>query len=467
MLFAACYQEGKQMKLVLHKEVWEKQEKKNRFSLYEASYEGSDCYCLSNDSTGHKVLFDRDEEIKSSVIRRIKQYGITEDSRSSGARFNFKFSGGRKRKGVSLRVFLFARYCNKEIRNISNHKIETRDKSSYADGIIDMRSNNLYNAGTEPKNYEIVSRPGNPDEKYIIVAEEGNIEIYDYTEQLFYLLDHSSYCSAKKTLGDKKRISVVVHYDIGKTKYKIINLSRFVLLYYQNFQRYAGTRGASKRFIKAFPKLNDQARNEHCAHVNADLRNGTSNNIMFMPSNCNVSMRDLIHRFIGFYGANAIVIQENGKETILVEMMFGKQKKYYRCETPEDYCDLQKMAYYQSSKSNLGGCYRARTPFETFLIGKPSQTYKEHKDDTKEQLSRDETLDQFWKWCDKRDELISLYYEKPEVFETWKADRWYRIITLIIPFVFGAYTACLESDPTIFKVTDEVIDAAGVRSDEA
>ena len=32
------------MKLVLHKEVWEKQEKKNRFSLYEASYEGSDCY---------------------------------------------------------------------------------------------------------------------------------------------------------------------------------------------------------------------------------------------------------------------------------------------------------------------------------------------------------------------------------------------------------------------------------------
>lgn len=50
-----------------------------------------------------------------------------------------------------------------------------------------------------------------------------------------------------------------------------------------------------------------------------------------------------IKLFSGRYSAVPIVVHEDGKEIIILEIKSGSRYFYYKCCSPEDYLDLQKV----------------------------------------------------------------------------------------------------------------------------
>lgn len=54
-------------------------------------------------------------------------------------------------------------------------------------------------------------------------------------------------------------------------------------------------------------------------------------------------------------------------------------------------------------------------------IDTPQLAYQKRKDATERVESRNDFLNRFWKWCDRRDKLIDMYTKNPQIFKKWVA----------------------------------------------
>ena len=305
------------------------------------------------------------------------------------------------------------------MESIRGQKIVILDKESWSDGVLDMRKENLFfPGGQRTERFAIITRPGKEDEKYIIVEDGDRVEIQDYSPELYDLMTARNLCSGYQVNPQNGRMGIVIHFKKGKDGYTITNLSRFILMFYRSFGKYIRQSGAEKRFAHDIKKLSkNMGKRIDCGHVNGDSWNNCMHNIMPMARSAHVEMGRLIQFFRGAYSAFAVTDVIDGKNIILIELCSAGKQKYYLCQNEFDYLDLQKvllgktplLKHLQMTEFNDNAARKINTPKEALEeFGKPE----------KEQFS----LDSFWKWCDKRDNLLTQYSSNPEKFIVWKKE---------------------------------------------
>jgi len=125
-------------------------------------------------------------------------------------------------------------------------------------------------------------------------------------------------------------------------------LARGVAIYNEYFGQYKLIRN----FVRNFSRISQIVENEkkNVAHINANKWNNTKYNLMLMEIESNRKMSDYITEFVGEYNAFPIVIRENGKNIILVQVVNNDKELYYKCPTEKHYCNLQLTLL---GKSNL------------------------------------------------------------------------------------------------------------------
>lgn len=393
--------------------------KNKAFHVCEAAVDGVPCYCIINDRTGCRVLISHDENIMKALIQKINRCGISCETKSSGCGFLFKFSNKGRDKSISLRSYLAAKYNRISLESIRGKKISILNTELFLENVLDMRKENLFfPGGQRTERLDIISRPDKEDEKYIIVDDGERVEIQDYSPELYDLMTARNLCGGYRANPRNGRLNIVVHFKKGKDGYMLTNLSRFILIFYQHFGKYIKQSGAGKRFVHDIKKLNKNiGENIDCGHVNGDSWNNCVHNIMPMARSANVEMGRLIQFFRGDYSAFAVTDVIDGKNMVLIELCSAGKQKYYLCQNEFDYLDLQKvllgktsmLKHLQMTEFNDNAARKINTPKEALEeFGKPE----------KEQFS----LDLFWKWCDKRDNLLTQYSSNPEKFIVWEKE---------------------------------------------
>lgn len=393
---------------------------RNNIRLYNADYDDVPCYCISHQLTGYKAIFSHDDSVLDAVIQRLSRSAIAYDRKNTGAGSVFKFRRTEADRSISLRLYLYAQYHNLSLDNVTGHKIEMRNFESLPDNISDFRKENLYDAGGQrPENINVLERPDHPDEKYIVISCEGRIEIQDYSDDLFELLQTKSLCDVSKT--GSSRLSARVHYAHRKDGYKIFNLSRLVLLYYLYYPEYRETSDSLKHFVQSLVRLTDTI--EHCGHVNACNWNNCTANLLPMSSQANMAMSNHIRHICGQYRMFAIGIQEHEDNYILVAFTNRGAVKYFKC-TVDEYADLQRKVLGKDDITKgviMNYIFTCEDKVLPAGIDTPEQAYAKYKNQSREIDTSNgaELLSSFWEWCDDRDRLLNLYVEQPDMFKRW------------------------------------------------
>ena len=321
--------------------------KSKTITIHKAIYNNEPCCAVVYEPTQHIEIFDYSLPIVNAVIAKIKRAGalVCEHKQSGRCFLKFhKVNNRRAERGITLRCFLYAKYHSIGLSHVRGCKLALVDDSAIQDGVLDLRSCNIYEAGASRPDkasckMEIVNNPRNSSEKYITIAHtrrsSGNTEYVDYEPELYEMLSSSRYCSiTANNYGD--RLTVVVHYGKGKGCYIRDNLSKFVFLYYECFDKYRNRSGSIKRFLRDYPKLSKKHKDEDVAHVNACKWNSTKYNLMLMSDKTNAAMTDNIKLFGGSHAAHTTA---NEQKEILIEYA----GRYFKCKTPEDYLDWQRV----------------------------------------------------------------------------------------------------------------------------
>ena len=123
-----------------------------------------------------------------------------------------------------------------------------------------------------------------------------------------------------------------------------------------------------------------------------------------------------IKLFSGRYSAVPIVVHEDGKEIIILEIKSGSRYFYYKCCSPEDCLDLQKVLL---GKADITAHTKMSIVNTNERLARQIPTPKEAVTNS-DSLSTD-IVNQFWKWCDDRDRLLNLYNTVPSLFTEWIA----------------------------------------------
>lgn len=296
------------------------------------------------------------------------------------------------------------------------------DSTLAANNVADLRKCNLYAAGDfrpiKPNStVEIMYDQENAEKQCIVVKvhkQDGYVtEIYPYSKELYEMLSSSKWGSMQcgKDEQGKDRLKISVHCRQAKDGYKLVNLSRFVLLYDTHFHKYSKRNGAIKRFIRDFSKLTDGEPN-HAAHINAAKWNGGNGNIVWMEEYVNIAMSNLITHFSGDYGIFAVADDE---ADILIEFLSHGQKHYYRCNSASEYLDLQRVLM---GKCNLTKnlCMNQIAASGAISIPTPKETYQEGKTEC---THNEDMIAAYWEWNNRRDSLIDLYKGNPDSFRDW------------------------------------------------
>lgn len=320
-----------------------------------------------------------------------------------------KFRRTVKERDISLRYFVYAKYNGLELREVRGKNIVLDDDSGKENGILDLRSNNIYDAGelrphTKARDIEIVERPGT-GERYIAIKfqgrENGKVEYVEYSPELYEMLCRPTYCN----IGYNKhsdRATVVVHYKKSKNGYAFDNLAKFILLYQMFFSRYKNRTGGVKRFIHDYGDLRKPySDNMDAAHINAVKWNQCKGNLLMMDEELNRAMSDNIKLFIGKYQVFTAV---NERGEILIELINDGRTSYYKCATPERFLAWQNLFLGKSwgGKLQKVNYYTDDGPAYELTPGgmkKAGQISKEAKNENEPDI---------WEWLEHRDKLLSM-----------------------------------------------------------
>lgn len=404
-------------KIKLNKRVFESESGKN--AIYDAVYCGAPCFAVVHVPTGHTEIIDHDESIVKAITGRInRSKAMTCDKKAKG--YILKFYPTKTERRITLRYYVYAKYNNLRLNQVRGKNICTYDDSTVKDNILDLRSSNLYDAGsvrphTKARDIWIVERPES-GEKYIAISfpnrKNGKVEYTDYSPQLYEMLSRPAYCNIEYN-PRKDRATVVVHHANSKSGYVLDNLAKFILIYNLHFEQYKNMSGGVKRFIRNYHCLSrEKYRGKEAAHINACKWNNCINNLMFMDSteenNPNSEMRDYIKWFSTPYEVYTTTDDSGG---VLIEytgigLLRGGNpaKRFYRCTTPEDYTDWQKVFLGKLLTEKLqvatfatkDGIEQALTPGGMIKAGAANkETAKDNEPD-------------FWVWVEHRDKLLSM-----------------------------------------------------------
>ena len=387
--------------------------------------------------TGHTEIIDHDQRLLKAITRRInRSSAIVCEKKKRGSILKFAQSG--KEHPISLRYFVYAKYKGLELWQVRGKKIRIHDDSSIADNILDIRSCNLYDAGglrphTDNRDIQIVKRPDS-GERYIAITfpnrKNGKTEYADYSPELYEMLASLTYCNVRYN-PHNDRATVVVHYGGNKDSYIRDNLAKFLLIFYHHFEKFKNMTGSVKRFIHSYRRLSDQYGNVDAAHINAVKWNNCRGNLAFMVHETNDRMRNFIKFFTGSHGVFTTV---NEQDEILIEFTNGgSDPRYFRCKTPEDYLDWQKIFLgkalthkLQRKREIAGSEIREKlTPCGMIKTGKIS------KDVIKENEPN------LWIWLDHRDRMLSMDYSDFFPYQRNEARTIPGIVPTLMAYVYG------------------------------
>lgn len=271
--------------------------------IYEAAYRGLPCYCIQHIPSGHIEIIDHNKAILNAIITKIKRCGALVCEKKSKQHL-LKFRGTEREHNISLRLYVFAKYRHIELKEIRGKKIVMHDSTLAANNVADLRKCNLYAAGDfrpiKPNStVEIMYDQENAEKQCIVVKvhkQDGYVtEIYPYSKELYEMLSSSKW-GCLQYCKDNGRLAIGVHSQKTKDGYKLVNLSRFVLLYSTHFHKYCKRNGAVKQFIRGFSKLSE-SEHRQAAHINATKWNGGNGNLVWMEEDVNRAMSNLITHF--------------------------------------------------------------------------------------------------------------------------------------------------------------------------
>ena len=396
--------------------------------IHNAIYYGVPCYAVVHVPTEHTEIIDHDESIVKAIINRIKRSSaLVCDKKATG--YILKFHPTKTERRITLRHYVYAKYNKIQLNNMRGKNIFLDDNSAVKDNILDLRSINIYDAGairehTSSRDISIIERQGS-GEKYIAISfpnrENGKIECNEYIPQLYEMLARPSYCEiGYNKEGD--RATVVVHYTNNRKGYVEDNLSRFISIYKLEFDKYIKMSGGVKRFIHNYYRLSrEKYKGKEAAHINACKWNNCFNNLLFMDAtdgkNPNLEMSDYIKWFSSPYEVYTAV---NNNGEILIEIGADLLKngepieRYYKCPTPEDYADWQKVLLGKTLTGKLqvatyatkDGVQQELTPCGMIKAGEiDRETVKNNEPD-------------LWRWLEHRDSLLSM---DDNSFHVWRA----------------------------------------------
>lgn len=387
--------------------------------IYEAEYCGVPCFAVVHVPTGHIEVIDHNKNIAKAIINRInRSKAMTCDKKAKG--YVLKFYPTKMERQITLRYYVYAKYNKLRPNDVRGKNICLYDDSAVKDNILDLQSSNLYDAGdirahTNARDITIAERQGN-GEKYICISfpnrGNGKIEYTDYSPQLYEMLSRPTYCNIEyNRLGD--RATVVVHYANNKGGYVRDNLAKFILIYNLHFEQYRNTKGGVKRFIHDYYRLSREKYNgKDAAHINSCKWNNCFNSLLFMDStdgnNPNLEMRDYIKWFS--YPYEVYTTTNNRGEILIAFTGLDLLKNgepitsYYKCSTPEDYADWQKVLLGKTLTGKLqvatfatkDGIQQELTPCGMIKAGEVDKgTVKNNEPD-------------LWRWLEHRDKLLSM-----------------------------------------------------------
>lgn len=386
--------------------------------IYEAAYRGLPCFCIQHIPSGHIEIIDHNKAILNAIITKIKRCGALVCEKKTKQPI-LKFRGTEREYNISLRLYVFAKYRHMELKEIRGKKIVMHDSTLAANNIADLRKCNLYAAGDfrpiKPNSMvEIIYDQENAEKQCIVVKVREQdryvTEIYPYSEELYEILSSSKW-GCLQYCKDNGRLVIGVHCQKTKDGYKLVNLSRFVLLYNTHFHKYSRRKGAIKQFIRDFSKLSDDESNQ-AAHINAAKWNGGNGNLVWMEEDVNRAMSNLITHFSGDYEIFAVA---DDNAAILIEFLSHGQKHYYRCNSASEYLDLQSVLM---GKCNLTKnlCMNKIAASGAISIPTPKETYQERKTEC---THNEDMIAAYWEWNNRRDSLIDLYKSNPDNFRDW------------------------------------------------
>ena len=227
------------------------------------------------------------------------------------------------------------------------------------------------------------------------------VAVQSYSPELAEIL--SEYISAEWQDG-KDRCYVNIYNRRGT-----MSLSRLILLYKTHFSEYTHKENAVKNFIADIPSLNKLHEGYDAAHIIPQTWNNCDQNLMWMKSPTNKAMFEYIDYFMNGYGAFA-VLSDDG--CILVEFDSIGGKVYIKCDTPEEYANFQKIAI---GKTRTTGKFSS-------ILGQPTPQAVFDKD-CKNANKSIYSAEKFEEYVAKRNRLLSLYHEQPEVFKTLRTEE--------------------------------------------
>ena len=427
------------LKIEYNEKVFESEHGKN--IIYDAVYCGAPCFAVVHVPTGHTEIIDHNESIVRAIIGRInRSKAMACDKKAKG--YILKFYPSTTERWITLRYYVYAKYNNLRLNQVRGKNICTYDDRAVKENILDLRSSNLYNAGdirphTKARDVQIIER-SESGEKYIAISfsnrENGKVEYTEYSPQLYEMLSRPAYCNIEYN-PRKDRATVVVHHANRKNGYVLDNLAKFILIYNLHFEQYKNMRGGVKRFIRDYYYLSrEKYRGKEAAHINACKWNNCINNLMFMDSteenNPNTEMRDYIKWFSAPYEAYTTTDDSGG---VLIEFArIGQAQggnpvtRFYRCATPEDYTDWQKVFLGKLLTEKLqvatfatkDGIGQALTPGGMIKAGAVN----------KETVKRNEP--DLWLWLEHRDKLLTM---DGSAFCPWRAGAGRTIKDLHMP----------------------------------
>lgn len=393
--------------------------KMGAFCVYSAIYKGCPCYCIENAKTSEKVIFDGGKRIFQSVIKKMERQRLVRDCKKSGSGFMFKFNGNAGADGISLRSFLWGRYNRLPLPSLKRIKIELYDKSAYVDRIIDMRQCNLHDAGgivTDGISIEVDYFTG---KEFIVLQDGERIEFLDYSPEIYRILTTRNLSNFQKSLGNG-RLAVTVHFANKADGYAIKNLSRFVAVYNQNFEKFKKQSGSIKRFIHNYPRL-DPGKKIEVGHINSCNWNNCAENLMLMSKEQNILMSDIARRLSGRYRIFPIIYRNEGTVNILVEWAVGDASKYIVCKTVDDYIDMLLFSTKQTGMTQnlklLSGNWDGEKMC-TQDVSTPKDCESPRGD--MPILDYRETVLDMLNWNAHKNAVVGLYEENPEYFWIWK-----------------------------------------------
>lgn len=393
--------------------------KNGAFCIYEAMYKNEPCYCIEHTKTLERVLFDGGDGMYRSLVAKLNRQRLVRDGKGSGSGFMFKFNGNGANAGISLRSFLWCRYNKLPLSELKWTKIELRDKSAYADRIMDMRQYNLYDAGGVVTDGVSIETDCATGKQFVVAQDEDRTEFMDYSPEIYQILTTRNYSTFQKSMGNG-RLAVSVHFANRKDGYTIKNLSRFVAIYNQHFRRFKNQRGNVLRFLHNFQRL-DPGKNIEAGHINSCNWNNCAENLMFMPAKKNSQMWDIARRISGEYKIFPVVYRGWNTPLILVEWTVRDTSKHIVCESVDDYIDLLLFATKRVPMSQHIRLQFGKWDGEKIATQNiPTPKDSEIQYGKMPILDYRETVLDMLNWSAHKDALVKLYEEHPDYFWTWK-----------------------------------------------